>query len=172
MKRFLRKRWHGIPIGIIASILIGTAVLATVVISVTQVITQEVVEEPVPPEPSIVAEGFALPSAYEYQAFTWEAIDPVLVSPVVDGRYLSLVLTADAGYTDLEVTLTCTDSPDPGAVPLDTVIVVNKTTPETDLLLGGAGTYTFSQKVTGTVGPAGSLTSTLVVAIEDADPGY
>ncbi len=42
LKRFIKLSWHGIPIGIIASVLIGTAVLAATYLSVTQTITQEI----------------------------------------------------------------------------------------------------------------------------------
>ncbi len=175
LKTFVKLSWRGIPIGIIASVLVVVVVVAAVVISALQTITQEVVVQPAPPEPSVVAAGFALPAVYEDETFTWEAGNPVLVSPVTSGRYLSIVLTADPGYADLEVTLTITASPDLVVVPIGTAIVVDKTgagTNTNQLLLGGAGTYAFSEKVTGTVGSVDSLTTDLLVAIDDADPGY
>ncbi|GAI47847.1 unnamed protein product, partial [marine sediment metagenome] len=51
MKRFLRKSWHGIPIGIIATVLIGTAVVAvSIYLTTVLTITQEIKEPYVPPE--------------------------------------------------------------------------------------------------------------------------
>ncbi len=104
MKRFFKKKWHGIPIGIVASILVGTAVLAAILIGVTQTITQEITEPYVPPPPdygSITAGPLTLDSveAGKNVSQSFPGAVTVLVGPDGVGKYLHLKLNST---TDLQ----------------------------------------------------------------------
>ncbi|GAI88696.1 unnamed protein product, partial [marine sediment metagenome] len=125
MKRFLKKRWHGIPIGIIASILITGIVVAGTLIGVTQTITQEITE---PPKDygSITADPITLNSVYVgknvSQSFSGAVV--VVVGPDGVGKYLHLKLNTTSDlYQWCGVTLTSL----PGDNPVGKTHLINVT---------------------------------------------
>ncbi|GAJ11054.1 unnamed protein product, partial [marine sediment metagenome] len=116
MKRFFKKTWHGIPIGIIASVLIGTAVVAAgVYFAVTQTITQDITKSP-EPEPdygSITVDTATLNSVEEGKSFsqTFTGAVTVNLGPDGAGKALKLNCTPDPKYTSFGVTITLTSKP-------------------------------------------------------------
>lgn len=96
LKRFIKLSWHGIPIGIIASVLVGTAVVAGILLGVTQTITQEIKEEPAPPPDygSITAEDIILDDVIVGNSVSqsFPGAVTVVVGPDGVGKYLHLKL--------------------------------------------------------------------------------
>ncbi|GAI71836.1 unnamed protein product, partial [marine sediment metagenome] len=114
MKRFLRLSWRGIPIGLIASILICTAVVAAgVYFAVTQTITQEIIEEPEPDYGTITVDTATLPQVYKNGSFSKTIVGGVQVQlgPDGAGKALKMDCTPDSKYTSFGVTITLTDKP-------------------------------------------------------------
>lgn len=168
MKRFLKKSWHGIPIGIIASVLVGTAVLAAVFFTVTQTITQEIVEAPLPVEADeIIAPNIVLPIVYVGQNFSWNAAAPVRATTIQASRTLTAVLANPSAYSAFSVDLLLASKPGTSGLVVGTSrITMNQGTLTASLVLDAAGVYTFTETVTGTAGAATSSTTTLTLTIE------
>ncbi len=174
MKKFLKKRFLGIPvIVVIATALVATAVLAAVLLTVTQTITQKIVVEPTPPAEGIVAAGIALPDVYELKAFSWTATAPITVTTLQADRYLQLVLPdPSADYSAYSVELLLASKPVGSTLTVGTSkITVLIGTLSDSLQLDKAGVYTFTQTVTGTAKAANASVSTaLALKLHDAAP--
>ncbi len=174
LKRFIKLSWHGIPIGIIATVLIGIAVAASLYISTTQIITQTIEPEP-PPKvygtitaPDINLDEFGPPLYAGGQSFGSVFPNHVAVELGVDGagKHLWLELAADALYAEYEVKLTCRESADLAVVPIGTEVIVDMTNWRTSIPLGVAGTYRFDEFIHLKTGPtAGSASTDFKVAI-------
>ena len=173
MKRFLRKRWHGLPIGIIASVLIGTIVVsAAAYLTVTQVITQEIIEPYEPPPPNygeITAPSIALTSVQAGKPFAKYVLDGVTVDlgPDGAGKALKLACTPDPKYTSFGVTITLTSKPEGSEVGLYGYGITGAGEVTIDLDL--EGTYIFDQAIEGVAGSTlGSAESTITLTLEDS----
>lgn len=173
MKRFLKKRWHGIPIGIIASVLIATMVVAAVsYLTVTQIITQDIIEPVEPPPPDygeITAPSIALTSLEAGESFTRTIVDGVMVDlgPDGAGKALRLACTPDPKYTSFGVTITLTSRPEGSTVGLFGYGITGGGEVSVDLDVPGL--YIFDQTITGTAGSAtGSAESIVILALEDS----
>lgn len=173
LKRFIKLSWHGIPIGIIATVLIGTAVLAAVLLSVTQHITQTIVPEPVLPDyGSITAPGIALNNVQVNGAVLKEQSGAVVVQLEADGlnKFLHLKLrevTTDL-YADYEVKLISSQDDNPMCVPV--ILTVTKGgTLDVSSQLTHVGTYTFVERITATAGSTtGSADVEVDITLEDS----
>ncbi len=173
MKRFLRKSWHGIPIGIIATVLIGITVLAaSSYLIVTQTITQDIREAEEPPEPvygEIIAPSIALPHLHVNKSFTKTVEGGVTVElgPDGAGKALRLVCAPDSLYTSFGVTITLTEKPEGSEVGLYGYGITGGGEVSVDLDL--EGTYVFDQTIEGKAGSsAGSAESTITLTLEDS----
>ncbi|MBA7625708.1 hypothetical protein ES703_33140 [subsurface metagenome] len=171
LKRFIKLSWKGIPIGIIATVLIGTAVLAAVLLSVTQTITQEI-KPYVPPPPDygsitaddIILDDFIIGDSSVSQSFPG-AVTVVVKSDGV-GKYLHLKLNSTSDlYEWCGVTLRSYvgDNPITGMNLLINVTYGElggspRDYPHCSVQLTEPGTYTFEQTVgaipEGTLGTA------------------
>ena len=150
MKRFLKRKWLGIPIGIIASVLVGIAVAASLYFSITQTITQTINEPPPPPEyGNIIAPDLDLQDLEAGESFGSVFPNHVTVDLGVDGagKHLWLELDEDSLYAEYEVKLVCKVSADEGVVPVGTTVIVDETNGRTSIPLGIAGTYTFDEYI-------------------------
>jgi len=153
LKRFFKLSWKGIPIGIIASVLVCTVVVASLYISLTQTITQTILEpEPKPEYGTISALDINLdefgPSFYAGgQSFGSVFPNHVVVElgPDGAGKHLWLELDEDPLYAEYEVKLVCKASSDLGVVPIGTEVIVDMVNWRTSIPLGTAGTYTFDE---------------------------
>ncbi len=172
LKRFVKLSWRGIPIGIIASVLIGTAVLAASYLIVTQTITQEIVE-PTPPPPDygeIIAPSIALSSLETGQSFTKTVEDGVTVDlgPDGAGKALRLACSADSLYSYFSVTVTLKERPEGSTVGLYGYSIAGGG--EVSIELDVPGLYIFDQTIKGRAGNvAGSVESTITLTLEDSD---
>lgn len=180
MRKFLRKRWLGIPIGVIAVVVLaGTVALASILLTETQTITQDIIE-PAPPPPdygSITANPIAMGSLVigesVYQPFP-DAVT-VVVRPDGVNKYLHLKLDAASAnlYTDYRVTLTtalgsCPEGSDP--IYLVVVLSGDGAVHEVSQQLTVAGTYTFAETIHATAGSTpGSADVKVTITLED-DP--
>ena len=172
MRRFLKLSWRGIPVGLIATILIGTMVLAAAAyLTVTQVITQEITE-PAPPPPDygeIIAPSIALTSVEAGQSFTKTVVDGVTVDlgPDGAGKALKLACTPDPKYTSFSVTITLTSKPEGSTVGLYGYGITGAGEVSVDLDIPGV--YTFDQTIEGRAGSTGgSAQSTITLTLEDS----
>jgi len=149
MKKFFKRSWKGIPIGIIATVLIGVAVVAALHFSVTQTITQTINEPPPPPEyGNIIAPALDLDDLVAGgQSFggVWPNHVEVYLGTDGAGKHLWLELGEDLLYAEYEVKLVCKVSADEGVVPVGTTVIVDETNWRTSIPLGIAGTYTFDE---------------------------
>jgi len=168
LKRFIKLSWHGIPIGIIATALIGTAVLAVALITVVQTITQDIVTKPPPAVvDELVAPAIALPQVYELSDFTWNAVAPVRATTIEASRTFKAVLVDPTAYSAFSVELLLATKPAGSALVIGTAnITVDKTTLTGSLVLDVAGTYTFTETVVGTAGTIASASTNLTLTIE------
>lgn len=168
MKKFLKKSWHGIPIGIIASVLVGIAVLAAVLITVVQTITQEIVVAPPPvTADEIIAPDIVLPIVYVGQNFSWNAAAPVRATAIEASRTLKAVLAEPTAYSAFSVELTLATKPATSTLVVGTSkITVGTGSLTNSLVLDAAGVYTFTETVTGTAGSAASASVGLTLTIE------
>lgn len=172
MKRFLKKRWHGIPIGIIASVLIGTAVLAAVVITATQIFHQEIISpEPPPDYGSITSGEFNLDDVVAGTAFT-DTPGGVWVDLGSDGVGKNLHLILDDTTTGLYEAYTVEMVSPAAANPTGKVITLTVSkggTLDASVALPTAGTYIFDFNISGTAGAViGSPDVTVNVTLDDA----
>lgn len=167
MKRFFKKTWYGIPIGIIASVLIGAAVLAALYFSITQTITQTIEPAPPPPDygtidaPDINLDDFGPTLVTGGQSFGSVFPNHVVVElgPDGAGKHLWLELDESALYAEYEIKLVCKESADEAVVPIGKTVIVDETNWRTSIPLGIAGTYTFDEYIhlkTGSVAGAAS----------------
>ena len=172
MKRFLRVRWHGLPIGIITSALIATMVVAAAsYLTVTQVITQRITEPPGPPPDygEIIAPSIALTSVETGQSFTKTVVDGVTVDlgPDGAGKALRLSCTPDPKYSSFGVTITLTAKPAGSEVMLAGYGITGAGEVSVDLDVPGV--YRFDQTIEGRAGSeAGSAESTITLTLEDS----
>ena len=172
MRRFLKLSWCGIPIGLIATILISIAVVAvSVYLTVTQVITQEIIEPPPPPPDygEITAPSMALPSLQVGQFFITTAEDGVTVNlgPDGAGKALKLSCTPDPKYTSFGVMITLTSKPVGSTAGLYGYSITGAGEVSVDLDLPGL--YIFDQTIEGVAGStAGSAQSTITLTLEDS----
>ncbi|MBA7500012.1 hypothetical protein ES704_02764 [subsurface metagenome] len=173
MRRFLKLSWHGIPIGIIASALVGTAVVAAgVYFAVTQTITQEIITEPEPePEPeygTITVDTAALPQVYAGKSFTKTIVGGVQVDlgPDGAGKGLKLECTASELYDSFDVNIFLTSAPNGSevgpygyGVSGGGIVIIGLDLP---------GLYIFDQEISGRAGSAtGTATSTITFTLVD-----
>jgi len=172
MRRFLKLSWHGIPIGIIASILIATVVMAAVYLTVTQTITQTINEPEEPPPPDygeILAADMILPTVETGDPFSKTVSGGVTVNlgPDGAGKALKMVCTPDTKYTSFDVTITLISRPVGSTVGLYGYGISGGG--EISLDLDVAGTYVFDQTIEGTAGNSeGSAGSTVTFTLEDS----
>ncbi|GAI55325.1 unnamed protein product, partial [marine sediment metagenome] len=173
LKRFIKLSWHGIPIGIIASVLIGAAVLAATYITVTQTITQEITEpEPPPDYGGIVAPTMALPKLETGKSFTKVLPDGVVVTRKGYDVAFEMALTSDPLYTNFGVELILTGKPSGSDLVIGTGYAVSGGA-SVGVNLDIAGTYTFTETITGTAGSApGTATSTVVFTLVTPYPEH
>jgi len=170
MKRFLRLSWHGIPIGIIANVLVGTAVLAAVYITATLTITQEIEEPYVPPEKdygSITAPDIDLSKVAPNSSFSQTLTGAVVVElgPDGEGEALKMVCTPDPKYTLFDVTITLKERPEGSEVPFYGLGITGGGQISVDLDV--RGTYIFDLTIAGTAGGStGSAVSTIDFTLE------
>ncbi len=164
MKKLFKKTWHGIPLGIIASVLVGTVVVAALYFSITQTITQTITE---PPEPkdygTVIAPDIELQNLVAGgQGFSgvWPNHVAVALGPDGAGMHLWLELDEDPLYAEYEVKLVCRTSTDEAVVPVGTTIIVDMTNWRTSIPLGAAGTYIFDEFINCTTGVAAGEAST------------
>lgn len=167
MRRLFRKRWLGLPIGIIATALIGIAVLALVLINVTQHIGQELVDEEPPTDyGSISAPSFDLANVTVGGAVSHTAPDSVVVvlEAAGEGKVLHLILddTTTTLYGAYEVSITSLAADNPTAADI-TLTVTSGGTLDDSIALTDAGTYTFDETITAT---AGGVTGTADVIVD------
>ncbi|MBA7531784.1 hypothetical protein ES705_24005 [subsurface metagenome] len=173
LKRFVKLSWCGIPIGIIASVLIGTAVLAAIYLTVIQTITQEIKEPYLPPEEvygSITAPDIDLSQVAPNSSFSQTLTGAVVVElgPDGEGKALKLVCDPDEKYTLFDVTIKLTDRPEGSEVSFygygiqggGAAVAID---------LDKRGTYIFDLTIAGKAGSAeGSAQSTITFTLEDS----
>jgi len=164
LKRFFKLSWKGIPIGIIASVLVCTVVVASLYLSRTQTITQTILEpEPEPEYGSITAPDIDLQNLVAGgQGFASVFPNHVVVElgPDGAGKHLWLELDEDPLYAEYEVKLVCKLSADEAVVPVGTTIIVDMTNWRKSIPLGGVGTYTFDEYIHLTTGSGWGEAST------------
>jgi hypothetical protein len=173
MKRFFKLSWKGIPIGIIATVLLCTVVVAAVWVTTTLTITQEIKEPYVPPEEvygSITAPDIDLSQVAPNSSFSQTLTGAVVVElgPDGEGKAMRMVCTADEKYTSFGGTITLKERPADSTVGLYGYGITG----------GGAavaidldvrGTYIFDLTVEGKAGSeAGSASSTITFTLEDS----
>ncbi len=175
LKRFIKLSWKGIPIGIIATVLIGIAVAASLYISTTQLITQTI-HEPLPePEygtitaPDINLDEF-IGVKVRAGGMSFGSVFPNHVTVELGsdgaGKHLWLELDASDLYAEYEVKLVCQVTADETAVPIGKTIIVDETNWRSSIPLGATGTYTFDQFIHGKTGSvAGAASTDFKVAI-------
>ena len=172
MKRFLKRSWHGIPIGIIASVLIGTMVVAAAYFTVTLTITQEIEEPYVPPPPNygeILAPDIDLSKVNTNSSFSQTLTGAVVVElgPDGEGKALRMVCTPDPKYTSFGGTITLTSKPEGSDVGLYGYGITGGGEVAIDLDL--RGTYIFDLTIEGKAGgTTGSASSTITFTLEDS----
>jgi len=171
-KRFIKLSWKGIPIGIIASVLIGIAVAAAIYVSTTQVITQTITEPPEPKDygtvtaPDIALQNLVAGGQGFSQVFPNHV--EVVLGPDGAGYHLWVELDEDLLYSAYEVKLVCKTSVDEGIVPIGTTVIVDMVNWRTSVPLGSAGTYVFDQYINLTTGAAwGEASTNFKVAISN-----
>ncbi|GAI17158.1 unnamed protein product, partial [marine sediment metagenome] len=105
LKRFIKLRWHGIPLGIIASVLICTVVAAASYLIATQTITQDIKDYG-----SITADDIALGDVAvgENVSQSFSGAVEVNLGPDGAGKALRMVCDADSLYASFDVTITLT----------------------------------------------------------------
>ncbi|MBA7567360.1 hypothetical protein ES708_09071 [subsurface metagenome] len=175
LRRFIKLSWHGIPIGIIASVLICTAVVAAAYIGVTQTITQKITEPYVPPPPDygeIIAPEIALANLETGKTFTKVVTDGVTVDLKADGAGKTFNIAPDPSelYTFFSVELVLTDKP---AESQKTIGMGWKAVNQARVgtTLDAVGLYTFTETIKVTAGNApGTATSTVAFTLEEAYP--
>ena len=171
MKRFFKLSWKGIPIGIIASVLICTAALAAILIpAVTQTITQEIEEHPVEYVYDYgtitAATDISLDNVVEGESGTEYFTDAVTVEVGPDGvdKYLHIELSGALElYTGwYDVTLTS----EPGDNPMGSLSIRAGIGDPGSYQLTVAGTYIFTEKIQYQAsGTAGGQTAVVIANI-------
>ncbi|GAI53245.1 unnamed protein product, partial [marine sediment metagenome] len=154
--------WHGMPLGIIASVLICTAVAAVSYLAVTQTITQEITDYG-----SITADNIVLDDVAVGENFSQSFSGAVEVDlgPDGAGRALKMVCTPDSKYTSFGVTITLTSKPEGSTVGLYGYGITGGGEVSVDLDIPGL--YTFDQTIEGVAGSStGTATSTVTFTLE------
>ncbi|GAI69060.1 unnamed protein product [marine sediment metagenome] len=174
MKRFLRKRWHGIPIGLIATIFICTAVVAAgAYITVTQTITQEIVTpEPPPDYGEIVAPEIAFSNLETGKSFTKVFINGVTVDLKAAGAGKSFNVTPAPSelYANFKLELVLIDKPADSGLTIGMGLEVGGSG-AAGVNLDAVGLYTFTETITVTAGSTpGMATSTVAFTLEEGYP--
>jgi len=173
LKRFVKLSWRGIPIGIIASVLIGTVVLAAVYITTTLTITQEIKEPYVPPEKdygSITAPNIDLSRVSPNSSFSQTLTGAVVVElgPEGEGKALTMVCIPDEKYTSFGGTITLKERPEGSEVGLYGYGITGGGA-EVGIDLDVRGTYIFDLTIEGIAGGStGSAQSTIEFTLEDS----
>lgn len=170
MKKLLKKKFLGIPMAVVAVILVAAVALAALYISHTQTITQTILEPPPPPDygtitvpdldlQDLVAGGQSFGSVFPNHVV-------VDLGPDGAGKHLWLELDEDVLYAEYEVKLVCKVSADEGVVPISTEVIVDMVNWRTSIPLGVAGTYTFDEFIHLKTGAAwGEASTAFKVAI-------
>ncbi len=173
MKRFLRKRWHGLPIGIIATVFIGIAVVAaSAYITTTLTITQEIKKPYVPPPPdygTVTAPDIDLSRVDTNSSFSQTLTGAVVVElgPDGEGKAMKMVCAPDSKYTLFDVTITLTDRPEGSEVPFYGLGITGGGQVAVDL--DKRGTYIFDLTIAGKAGSStGSASSTIEFTLDDS----
>jgi hypothetical protein len=174
LKRFVKLSWCGIPIGIIASVLICTAVLAAVIyLTVTQVITQEIVGPTPPPDyGEIIAPNIALTHIQTGHSFSKTFVDGVTVDLKSDGVGTTFNIDPNQSplYTFFSVELVLTDMPDESHL-VEGMSWKAVGGARVGFTLDAVGLYTFTETIKVTAGDAtGSAQSTVILTLEEAYP--
>lgn len=174
MKRFLKRRWLGIPLGVIVAVLLVGVVAAASYLSVTQTITQKIVPEPYIPDygsitaPDIILDDVVVVGVSVSQSFPGAVT--VVVGPDGVGSYLHLKLNTTSDlYSWCGVTLRSHvgDNPITGKNLLINVTYGElggspRDFPHCSVQLTEPGTYTFSE----TVGAIPSALGTAEVKVD------
>ncbi len=173
LKRFIKLSWRGIPIGIIASVLIGTAVLATVWVTTTLTITQEIKEPYVPPEGvygGITAPDIDLSQIAPNSSFSQTLTGAVVVElgPDGEGKALRMVCVPDDLYASFGGTITLKERPADSTVGLYGYGITGGGA-AVAIDLDKRGTYIFDLTIAGKAGSEiGSASSTIEFTLEDS----
>lgn len=177
MKRFLKRRWHSIPVALLSALLVlaltAGGVFAAVVYSETQTITQTITEPPPPPDYGIItAPDIDLQDLVAGgQGFggVWPIYVEVDLGVDGAGKHLWLELVADETlYAEYEIKLVCSISADEVIVPVGTEVIVDMDNWRTSIPLGAAGIYTFTEFIHVTTGAGwGEASTTFKIAISD-----
>ncbi|MBA7591464.1 hypothetical protein ES708_33622 [subsurface metagenome] len=173
LKRFFKLSWKGIPIGIIASILLCTMVVAASYFAVTQTITQKITEAPTPPDyGEIVAPSVSLPNLVVGKSFEKDFPNGVVVTRKNYDVAFEMALTSDPLYTSFGVELILTGKPQGSDLVIGTGYAVSGSA-SVGVDLDIAGIYTFDETITGTAGNSpGTATSTVVFTFEAPYPKH
>ena len=172
MKRFFKKTWKGIPIGIIATVFLCTAVLAaTVYFTAILTITQEIKEPWEPPPPDygeVLAPDIDLSKVDAGSSFSQTLTGAIVVNlgPDGEGELLRMVCAPDDLYTDFDVTATLTDKPEGSGVGLYGYGITGGG--EVGIQLDLRGTYIFDLTIAGKAGNTlGAASSTITFTLEE-----
>ncbi|MBA7694560.1 hypothetical protein ES703_103171 [subsurface metagenome] len=165
MKSFLRKRWHGLPVGIVTAILLvclltGSAIASTYIVE-DQTITQTITEPP-PDYGTITAIPIDLDDVIAGKSFsqTFDGAVVVELGPDGVGQEFRMSMTPSSLYTSLDVTITLVEKPVNSEVGMygygisDGGLV--------GIQLDVEGTYTFDQTISGTAGDTAEAASSTV----------
>ncbi len=173
LKRFIKRSWHGVPIGIIASVLLCTAVVAAgAYLTTTLTITQEIKEPYVPPEKDygvILAPDIDLSGVDAGSSFSQTLTGAVVVElgPDGEGEALKLVCDPDEKYTLFDVTLMLKERPEESEVPFYGIGITGGGQASVDLDV--RGTYIFDLTIAGIAGSElGPAESIITLTLEES----
>lgn len=170
MKKFFKRTWHGIPIGIIASVLICTVVVAAVYITTTLTITQRITAPPPPPDyGEILAPDIDLSKVEVGKSFSQTLTGAIVVElgPDGEGKAMRMVCAPDELYTLFDVTATLKERPVDSTVGFYGYGITGGG--EVAIDLDVRGTYIFDLTIAGKAGSStGSASSTITFTLEDS----
>ncbi|MBA7681556.1 hypothetical protein ES703_89896 [subsurface metagenome] len=170
MKKFLKKRWHSAPLGIITAVLVACLLaggaFAAVLPQAAQNITQTI--DPAPEYGSITADNFiTLDNVVAGEEFS-DTTHTVTVVVGPDGKdkwlHLELIEATVDLYDDYSVTLNTgiLAANRPAGSPPVSLMVKKGLILESSVQLTFEGTYTFTESILGT---AGSTADTAIVRV-------
>ena len=184
MKRFLKKRWHGIPIGIIAVLILAGIVAAGTYLCVTQTITQKITDYG---SITIAELNLTLSDIEVGDSMTWpsnpeqwndaKGAVTVVVGPDGVDKWLHLTIAATTAelYDAYMVGLYSPAAQNPmnEIINLQVRFGFPAGFPdilEASVLLTEPGTYTFNESVSGTAGSASGTADVVVTITLEDDP--
>lgn len=169
MKRFLKKRWHSIPVAMVSVLLVltliaGGAFAAEAFITTEQSITQMVEED----YGTITAPAIELPNVKVGKSFTETYSNAVTVElgPSGVGKEFRMSATASDLYTSFDVTITLISKPEGSEVGLYGYGISGGGI--IGIQLDVEGTYIFDQTIEVTAGStSGTAESTVTFTLEE-----